>query len=120
MLNFLCGFKACAKFIWPHKYFSNPFLLLTSLHSSLYHFSVWIIPAIAFLLVQCISSFPPPIFFSYSAKYKAVHFIPLLKIPQWFPVAHKMKIRLLIMAYPSFPTTFPSLVYILEILNYLW
>lgn len=38
---------------------------------------------------------------SASLKYKSVHFIPLLKILQLFPVAHKMKFKLLIMEHPS-------------------
>ena len=38
---------------------------------------------------------------SASLKYKSVHFIPLLKILQLFPVAHKMKFKLLIVEHPS-------------------
>lgn len=38
---------------------------------------------------------------SASLKYKSVHFIPLFKILQLFPVAHKMKFKLLIVEHPS-------------------
>lgn len=47
----------------------------------------------------------PNLFFilcqSASLKYKSTHFIPLLKILQWFPMAYRMKFKLLIMAHPS-------------------
>lgn len=107
MLNvkFFCDFKADASFIWPHKYFSNPF---PSPYFSLF------LPLSFFPMGYCNSfltgtmllfSLSPNLFFilcqSAFLKYKSVHFISLLKILQWFPVAHKMKFKLLIMAHPS-------------------
>lgn len=72
-------------------------------------------PSLSFFSLDYCSSFltgtmplfspSPSLFFtlcqSTSLKYKSVHFIPLLKILQWFSVAHKMKFKLLIMAHPS-------------------
>ena len=133
MLNFLCDFKACASLIWLYKYFSNYSFLLISLF----------LPLSFFCLDYCSSGFltgtiplfspSPNLFFilcqSTFLKYKSVHFIPLLKILQWFPVAHKMQFNLLITAHPSsgsclhFQHHFlllSSLVYIPAILNYLW
>ena len=76
----------------------------------------------------------PNLFFilcqSASLKYKSVHFIPLLKILQLFPVAYRVKFKLLIMAHPSsgsclhfqhhFLLTLPSPVCIPATLNCLW
>lgn len=100
MLNFLCAFKACAKFIWPHQYFSNPspfFSLFLPLSFFCLDYS-----SNSFLTGTMPLFFPSPnLFFHTLPNTKLFILFPLLKIPQWFPVAHKMKIRLPIMAHPS-------------------
>lgn len=82
-------------FLIFHKYFSNsfpsPYFSLDYCSSFLTGTMPLFSPCPNLFFILCQSTF---------LKYKSVHFIPLLKILQWFPVAHKMKFKFLIMAHP--------------------